>query len=57
MAKRLQGEGVDVLAVSLTPPPMVDEDELLVLAQGRPEHVFMPRNMQVSTHCCCCRLT
>jgi hypothetical protein len=46
MSKRFENEGIDLIAVSLTPPPYVDEGELLVIARNQ-SRVFLPNNLQV----------
>ncbi|CAI4221072.1 unnamed protein product [Auanema sp. JU1783] len=44
-ATLLREKGIIILAVSVTPRPLVDEAELLMIA-GDPSRVFTPRNLQ-----------
>jgi hypothetical protein len=45
MATRLRGEGINVMAVSMHRPTMVDTRELEAIA-GVPENIFTPQNLQ-----------
>uniref|UniRef100_A0A0M3JBD2 VWFA domain-containing protein n=1 Tax=Anisakis simplex TaxID=6269 RepID=A0A0M3JBD2_ANISI len=46
LAQRLKSEGVEILAVSMTPRPYVDERELLGITEDASK-VFTPSNVQV----------
>lgn len=46
LAERMKAEGIEIFAVTMTPAPYADENELLSIAQN-PDRVFTPANAQV----------